>query len=334
MIDLIEPDADDPDFVDTTPVADDTRSQPLRYSVLKLMGQSAQHARHAMLRGGGEQTLARRLGSGTHALLLGGATVQVSSGLTSAHVAEGVKAINDNVEVRVFDGAVRNGAKWKAFLAENDGHVILLQREHEQALRIAELERSGVVLVSAEQYERANRMADSIRANPVCQRVLFAKGTTYEKRIDWKWNGRTWRSTPDAYEFRTLSELKTTRCADPKRFHWDALRMGYHVQAAIYRRAIFETTGVKIRDAYLFAVESVPPYVVTPFLFSERSMDHGDMLARRWHDEFLECERTGEWPGYSKGVEELDVYDADDEMTMEVERVMANDSGERAAVSF
>jgi hypothetical protein len=316
------------------PVANDTRSQPLRYSVLKLMSQSAQHAKHAMLRGGGEQTLARRLGSGTHALLLGGATVQVSSGLTSDNVAAGIKAINAGTEVRVFDGAVRNGAKWKSFLAENDGHVILLQREHEQAQRIAELERSGVVLVSAEQYERANRMADSIRANPVAQRVLFADGTIYEKRIDWTWNGRAWRSTPDAYQFRTLSELKTTRCADPERFHWDALRMAYNVQAAVYRRAIEQTTGVRIRDAYLFAVESVEPYVVTPFRFSERSMDHGDMLARRWHEQFLECESTGVWPGYTSGIEELDVYDAGEESTLEVERAMASDNGERAHVAF
>jgi hypothetical protein len=319
---------------DAPPIATDTRSQPLRYSVLKLMSQSPAHARHAMLRGGGEQTLARRLGSGTHALLLGGATVQVSSGLASDNVTAGVKAINDAAEVRVFDGKVRNGNKWKAFLAENDGHVILLQHEHEQALRIAELERSGVVLVSAEQYERANRMADAIRSHPIASRVLFEKGTTYEQRIDWTWNGRAWRSTPDAFQFRTLSEIKTTRCADPTRFHWDALKMAYNVQAGIYRRAIYETTGVKIRDAYLFAVESIPPYVVTPFRFSERSLEHGDMLAQRWHERFLECEASGVWPGYVDGIAELDVFDQEDETMLEVERAMRDDDGRRASVAF
>jgi hypothetical protein len=327
----------DPDLDDATdsspPVAIDTRSQALRYSVLKLMSQSPAHARHAILRGGGEQTLARRLGSGTHALLLGG-EVQISSGLGNENVTAGIKALNAGESVCVYPGAVRNGNAWRAFLKEHDGQTILTAREYEQTARAHELEKAGVCLVSAEQYERANRMADSIRACRLACDVLLGPGAFREQRIDWEWSGRAWRSTPDAYEFRTLGELKTTRCADPARFHWDALRMHYHVQGAVYRRAILETTGVRIRDFYLFAVESVEPYVVTPFKFTERSLEHGDRLAKEWHARFLMCEETGEWPGYTASVADLDVYDPEDEAAMEVERAMANDSGERAAVNF
>jgi hypothetical protein len=66
------------------PLTLDTRSLPLRYSVLKAMGQSPLHAQHAMLRGGGEQTLARRLGSGAHAMLLGGGEVRISRSLAAS----------------------------------------------------------------------------------------------------------------------------------------------------------------------------------------------------------------------------------------------------------
>jgi len=110
--------------------------------------------------------------------------------------------------------------------------------------------------------------------------------------------------------------------------------MNYHVQLAIYRRAILETTGVRVRDVYLFAVESVRPYVVTPYMLSERSLDHGDMLAKRWHEEFLKCEESGKWPGYTTGIEELDIYDPGDESELEVARVMAADDGKRADVAF
>lgn len=326
--------ADESDPSDSpAPLATDTRSIPQRYSALKLMSQSPAHCRHALLRGGGEQTLARRLGSGTHALLLGG-TVKVSSGLASEHVTAGVKAINAGVEVRVYDGPVRRGAKWDAFAKDNDGHIILTSREHDQAQRIAEDERNGVCLVSAEQYERAHMMADSIRSNEVAARVLLAPEVIREERIDWTWSGRAWRSTPDARGFRFVGELKTTRCADPEVFWRDALRMGYHVQAACYVRAIHAHTGVRPREHFLFAVESVPPYVVTPFEFTQRSLDHGDRLACEWHERFLECEASGNWPGYVTGLAELDVFDPSVESEMEVERAMAADDGTRATVSF
>jgi hypothetical protein len=317
----------------SAPLADDPRSQPLRYSVLKAMKESPAHARHLARRRSDGPSLAMRLGSGTHALLLGG-KVQVSSGLSSDYVSAGVKAINAGEGVRIYKGAVRRGKEWNKFLADNDGHTILTEKEHEQAQRVAELERSGVVLVSAAGYEQANQMADSIRSNEVANRVLLQDGVIREQRIDWEWNGRSWRSTPDAYRFRTLAELKTTRCADPERFHWDALRMAYNVQLAIYRRAIEQTTGVRPRDIYLFAVESKPPYVVTPFKLTERSLEHGDRLSQEWHDRYLQCEASGNWPGYVTGLAELDVYDPDDETAVEVERAMANDTGERAEVSF
>jgi hypothetical protein len=286
VIDSIDTDEIEPD--DDGPLAQDTRSQPLRYSVLKLMAQSPAHARHAMLRQGDGASLALRIGSATHAMTF------------------------EDRPVVAYTGKARRGKEWDEFQAAHASDII----------------------VNAKEYAQSRGMADAIRANEIAARVLFAPKAIREQRIDWTWAGRSWRSTPDAYEFRTLAELKTTRCADPEKFKWDALRMGYHVQAALYKRAIFETTGIKIRDAYLFAVESVPPYVVTPFRFSERSLEHGDMLARRWHEQFLECEMTGVWPGYATGIAELDVFEQEDESVMEVERAMDADDGARASVAF
>jgi hypothetical protein len=334
MTDLDQPDPDDSDLLNSSaPLATDPRSIPMRVSTLKYMKQSPKHTLHALLRGGGEQTLARRLGSGTHALLLGG-TVKVSSGLASEHVTAGVKAINAGIEPRIYKGAVRRGKEWDKFLKENDGHIILTEREHEQAQRIAEDERNGVCLVSAEQYERANMMADSIRACEPAARILLAPDAIREERIDWVWGNRKWRSTPDARGFRVLAELKTTRCADPEVFHWDALRMGYAIQMAVYQRAIKELTGIKPRDVFLFAVESVAPYVVTPFELTPRALEHGDRTACEWHERYLECEARGDWPGYVTGLAPLDCFNPEDEATMEVERAMANDDGVRREVSF
>jgi hypothetical protein len=316
------------------PLTLDTRSLPLRYSVLKAMGQSPLHAQHAMLRGGGEQTLARRLGSGAHAMLLGGGEVRISNGLNSDGVTACIKAIRAGEDVRRYPGAVRRGKEWDKFLATNDNATIALQKDYDQALSIIEQEDAGVVLVSKEQFDRAHAIAKAIKANEIASRVLFAPKAVRESRIDWTWNGRAWRSTPDARSFRVLAELKTTRCAEPTAFHRDAHRMNYHVQLAIYRHAIEQTEGVRPQTVYLFAVETVPPFAVVPYRLTERSLEHGWRKAKEWHARWLECEATGKWPGYVDGLAELDVYDPEDEAAMVVERAMADDDGHRAAVSF
>jgi PDDEXK-like domain of unknown function (DUF3799) len=268
----------------------DTRSIPLRYSVLKHMASSPLHARHALLKSGGEGSLALRIGSGCHALVFG------------------------TPEVVVWDGKVRRGKEWDAFEAENEA--------------------AGRVILNQTEYAGAQAMADAIKSNEIARRVLFAPDIVREQRIDWTWSGRAWRSTPDARAFRVLAELKTTRCADPQWFWRDALRMHYPAQLAIYRHAIEQTDGVSPRDVYLFAVESSPPYAVVPYQLSERSLEHGWRKAQEWHARWLECEARDEWPGYTTGVEELDVYDRDAEEEMEAERMIAADDGVRADVGF
>ncbi len=330
-LDIDEDDLERGEWVEPLP---NTLSQPLRYSVLKLMDKSPAHARHAMLRSGSEQSLAMRLGSGAHALLLGGGEVRISSGLSSEGVSACIKAIRAGEDVRQYPGAVRRGKEWDKFSATNEGATIVLQKDYEQAKSIVDQEAAGVVLVSKEQHDRAHAIANAIKANEVAQRVLFAPKAECEKRIDWTWNGRAWRSTPDARMFRVLAELKTTRCAQPDVFRWDVQRMGYHAQLAIYRHAIEQAEGWKPRDVYLFAVETTPPYVVVPYKLSERSLEHGWRKAQEWHARWLECEAKGEWPGYTTGVEELDVFDPDEEAAMEVERAMAGDDGTRASVNF
>lgn len=214
--------------------------------------------------------------------------------------------------VTVYTGKQRRGKDWDEFAAAH----------------------SSAVILNAKEYAQAKGMADAIRSNPVAHRVLFDQGAIRESRIDWNWNGRTWRSTPDARSFRVLAELKTTRCADPAVFWRDAKRMYYPEQLAIYRHAIEQATGVRPREVYLFAVESVYPFVVTPFQLTERSLEHGWRKACEWHDRFMTCEATNNWPGYTTGIEDLDVYDVDAELEVEVEREMANDDGRRAAVGF
>lgn len=86
--------------------------KPVRFSHLKHMSRSAAHCRHAM-ESGWEDTLAMRVGSGTHALLF-------------------------DQPVAIYPGKVRNGKAWEAFEEENAGRCILNQSEHAKAEAIAD----------------------------------------------------------------------------------------------------------------------------------------------------------------------------------------------------
>lgn len=90
----------------------DPRNEALRFHNLKAMGQSAQHCFQSFQHGR-EESLALRLGSGTHALLF-------------------------EQPVVVFTGKVRNGKVWDAFKAEHAGRLILNAKEHAKAKAIAQ----------------------------------------------------------------------------------------------------------------------------------------------------------------------------------------------------
>lgn len=89
----------------------DPRSLPLRFHWLRAMAQSPAHALEAA-QDQRPDTLALRLGSGTHAIMF-------------------------DKPIAVWTGKVRNGKVWDAFRDSHAGSVILNRKEHAKALAIA-----------------------------------------------------------------------------------------------------------------------------------------------------------------------------------------------------
>jgi hypothetical protein len=181
---------------------------------------------------------------------------------------------------RVFPGR-RAGATWEEF--KKAGGLILNEKEHAEALT----------------------MAGAIKAHPTASRLLFS-GAKLEQRIDWEWQGRAFRSTPDAAGRTFIVDLKCLRSADPDKIQWQSRSMNYHAQAALYRRAL-TSIGHNIKDCYLVVVENKAPYPVTVLRFTETALEQGDKSCALWMDRLRACEEIGEYPGYTQSIVDLDV---------------------------
>jgi hypothetical protein len=188
--------------------------------------------------------------------------------------------------VLCFDTA-RRGRAWEQFAIDNPGAHIL----------------------SPAVYDRVQRMAESVHRHPEACELLEG---IREQTLLFRFLGLECRSTPDVRTPRRLVELKTTRDASPWGFARDIERRHYHAQMAFQRAAVMASGLGQPDDAYIVAVESTEPHVVTLFRLTPATLDMGDRLVRLWMERLAGCVRSGAWPGYSQAVVDVDLGQRED----------------------
>ena len=187
-------------------------------------------------------------------------------------------------QIAIFPGERRAGKVWEQFKAENVGKEIVKESE------LAE----------------ARLVVDAVRANADAVTLLMG---AKEKLVDWSYIGRACQSHIDVLGSRWVADLKLTKCAEPRRFRWDALQRGYHAQLAFYQDAAAFIRH-PVEEAYLIAVENTAPYPVTVHRLTPRALEDGRKLNRLWMERVITCEAAGEWPGYVQSIVEFDTNEA------------------------
>jgi len=99
-----------------------------------------------------------------------------------------------------------------------------------------------------------------------------------------------------------VMDVKTTSDASPEAFGKSAWNLGYHVQAAFYRRVISEATGTT-PDFIFGCVESERPHLVAYYSVPQYLLDYADGLIDCALERYAECMRSGVWPGYVSAIE-------------------------------
>lgn len=205
-------------------------------------------------------------GTGTHSVLLGGKRLAVW-------------------EKKSDEGnqCPRRGKDYEAFKGLNQDSLILLPDE----------------------AESVKAMAGAVQANADAMALLAGRK---EKTLYWTIDGRVCRGTPDVDNGINVVELKTCKDSNPKWFWRDSWEFCYHGALSWYMDGCALQFGRRTipDEAYIVAVESAPPYIVTVFRVPPELIEVGRRQNRAWLDRLAECEKAKVFPGYATGIVELE----------------------------
>lgn len=168
-----------------------------------------------------------------------------------------------------------------------------------------EAENAGMTRLSAADYDKVRRMADSARAHPIARNLLVGG----DREITFRWTdeetGIACKSRADLYAAGDfLVDLKSCRDASAEGFARAVVSYHYDLQMRHYLSGI-RANGDNIRWAVLLAVESEAPYVCQPHILDSRAEERGWNLRQKAIKRQAECLRTGKWPGYGEGINEV-----------------------------
>lgn len=158
----------------------------------------------------------------------------------------------------------------------------------------------GKTILTGDQMEMLDGILRSLREHPMAKRLLDGPHETPYFWTD-ELTGETCKCRTDAETDvdgqHIVVDLKTCNDASTEAFMRDAIRLGYHVQAAMYAEGVRAVTGQD--SVFVFvAVEKEPPYAVNILqcdgAFMLRGMDEYRYLLGLYH----ECKTKNNWPGY------------------------------------
>ncbi len=162
-------------------------------------------------------------------------------------------------------------------------------------------ENKDKLIVSPDDMDLANYMADSIRNHTFANELLSASGNTEQSiySID-EDTGLLKRGRIDKInDGGVLLDVKTCKDASPKGFKKSIYQYNYHVQESYYRNLYSEQTGEYSEVFYFIAVEKTPPYGVGVYNICYDMQVEGFEKWKNALNTLKRCMYNNSWSGYS-----------------------------------
>ena len=177
------------------------------------------------------------------------------------------------------------------------------RRTKEGKQAYADLLSTGAELLTSDDMSLVVNMACAFRDNAT-SRALFDRKHVVEQSIFAKVNGVACKCRPDfmTADGLMVMDVKTTSDASPESFGKSAWSLGYHIQAAFYRRVIQSATGIT-PDFIFGCVESDRPYLTAYYTVPQYLLDYADGVIDALLEQYAECLRSGIWHGYIAEIE-------------------------------
>lgn len=166
----------------------------------------------------------------------------------------------------------------------------------------------GKLLLTSGDFDAVLAIRDAVHADAWINSIVTGGERQIEASGYWtdEETGVLCRCRPDLYrrDLGVIIDVKSTASAAPADFAKSVVNYGYHAQEAFYTdgwRALGNTV-----DAFVFiAWEKESPYAKAVYELPPSIVEEGRAIIRKSLPVFDRCQKTGIWPGYADGVQEL-----------------------------
>lgn len=170
---------------------------------------------------------------------------------------------------------------------------------------VAEMNRQGKKLISAELWKKCQRMTQEVLDHNLLKR-FFVEGRK-EIKATWEFNEEIYVNMVMDFFHETLidgdpviMDIKTTADASPRACYSTVRKNKLLIQAAMYVDGVKQITGKEPYFGWAF-VETSAPYHVTVIMADSGQIEAGQAWYRGLIKEFMRCKKANEWPSYDNG---------------------------------
>jgi hypothetical protein len=208
--------------------------------------------------------------------------------------------------------AMQIGTCLHALILENKRVFVALPESAKGASNAAKavraafaIEHEGKIILSADDAEKVERMAESVLSHSGARAILDLGGES-ELPIFWNENGLEMKGKIDRVNPLGIIDVKTTKDASMQEFAKSVYNFGYHVQAAHYLAGA-AANGLPCDDFIIIAVENEAPYCTALRKIDHVSIMEGEQERQELIAKYLKCVEKNHWPGYNDEIETVSI---------------------------